>query len=177
MRERVAISLVALAALAWSAQTASSPKSGGYKAQGPESAPPQPLPFSHRVHASAAALACKDCHASATKEDTAGIPQTKQCMACHIAVSKESPPIRELARFYSEQKRVPWVRVYRVPDFVFFSHVNHTSAGIACADCHGEVAKRDVLYREIGTDMDTCVKCHVARGTSKDCALCHQLGH
>ena len=147
-----------------------------WKAGTPESAPAQPLPFSHRVHAELK-LRCAECHRGAARDERAGLPETKLCMACHVAVAKESPHVRELAKAHAEGRAVQWVRVYRTPDFVFFSHKSHTDAGVGCAQCHGAVEKRDVLYREVGTDMDTCMKCHTERGASKDCALCHQLGH
>ena len=136
----------------------------------------QPIPFSHKAHV-ALDLKCLECHTGAKTADQAGIPKTGKCMACHVVVKPESPAIKILADADKAGKKIPWVRVYRVPDFVFFSHASHLKASLSCANCHGPVEQRDVLAKEVGTDMATCVKCHTARRASTDCALCHQLGH
>jgi hypothetical protein len=136
----------------------------------------QPLPFSHKQHA-AAGLKCLDCHTGAKTKEVAGLPPAGKCMYCHVSIKSESEPIRKLAAAQKNGTPIPWVRVYRVPAFVFFSHASHAKAGIECAACHGPVADRDVLSTEISTKMQTCVDCHTARKASNDCALCHQLGN
>ena len=76
----------------------------------------QPLPFSHKAHV-ALGVKCRDCHA---------------------ATKTESLHIRKLAEFDKAGEPVPWVKIYRVPDFVWFSHASHVEdAAIACASCHG----------------------------------------
>jgi len=136
----------------------------------------QPILFSHKAHA-ATGMKCLECHAGAAAEDQAGFPETRKCMACHIAIKRDSPGVKALASAHNARQRIPWVRVYRVPDFVFFSHGSHAKAKAGCADCHGPVETREVLAREVPTDMATCMKCHTTRGASNECALCHQLGH
>ena len=136
----------------------------------------QPIPFSHKAHA-ATGMKCQECHAGAATGEQAGFPETGKCMACHVAIKRESPHIKVLAAARNARQRIPWVRVYKVPDFVFFSHLSHAKAKLSCAECHGPVETREVLTREIPTDMATCMKCHAARGASNECALCHQLGH
>jgi hypothetical protein len=136
----------------------------------------QPLPFSHKAHA-ATGMKCLECHAGAPASEQAGLPETSKCMACHVAIKRESPHVKALAAAHNAKQRIPWVRVHKVPDFVFFSHASHVKAKVSCADCHGPVETRDVLAREIPADMATCMKCHSARGASNECALCHQLGH
>ena len=71
---------------------------------------------------------------------------------------------------------VPWVRVYEVPGFVFFDHGRHAKAGLGCVSCHGPVASRDVLQKEVSTSMNACVACHREKGARVDCAACHHLG-
>src|SRR5438046_1109610 len=79
----------------------------------------QPIPFSHKQHA--ATVACNICHTTATTAERAGLPAASQCMLCHQNVKQDSPSIRKLAGYLKESKPIPWVRVYRVRDFVFFS--------------------------------------------------------
>ena len=66
--------------------------------------------------------------------------------------------------------------VYKVPDFVFFSHAVHGQAGIECQSCHGPVATRSVLRKEVSTSMRTCIECHRVRKAPTDCSRCHELG-
>jgi hypothetical protein len=137
---------------------------------------PQPLPFSHKQHAEAR-ITCLDCHSGAAKKERAGLPQTDQCMLCHSTIAVASPAVRRLAKLHEQGEKIDWVRVYQVPDFVFFSHASHWKAGVDCATCHGPVAQRDVLAQEVSTGMVRCMNCHADREASNECVLCHQLGH
>ena len=143
----------------------------------PQEVAPQPLPFSHRSH-TAAGLVCSYCHENAKRTDRAGLPSTRRCMSCHATVAASKPSIAQLASLHRSGRPVPWVPIYRVPDFVFFSHASHTAGrgGIDCATCHGPVSTRDVLAKEVGTNMTACVNCHRAKAVSTECSLCHQLG-
>ncbi len=141
----------------------------------PQAVAPQPVPFSHRQHMEAGSE-CKDCHPKAYTSDFADLPQAGQCMLCHRAIATENPHIEKLARAAEENTRIRWVRIYRVPDFVFFSHVNHVKAGEKCETCHGPVSRRDVLAKEVSTSMITCMNCHAEREVSNECHFCHQLG-
>ena len=103
----------------------------------PKAPPVQPIPFNHKVHA-AAGLTCLGCHTIAAPGDLAGIPGAAFCMGCHHTVKKDSPLIQTLKAFASERKPIPWVRVYKLPGFVYFSHqVHHKRARVECAVCHG----------------------------------------
>ena len=56
--------------------------------------------------------------------------------------------------FASERKPIPWVRVHRLPGFVYFSHqVHHKQARLEGAVCHGTVADRIVMAQEKSTSM------------------------
>ncbi len=134
----------------------------------------QPLPFSHKTHAETALLKCAECHTMPAPGEQATIPETKKCMSCHIAVKKESPHIQKLTEFHTAKKPVPWIRVYQIPGFVFFSHKVHTDAGAKCETCHGPVAEREVLKREVETNMGACMTCHQKNKASNDCATCHE---
>jgi hypothetical protein len=135
----------------------------------------QPVPFSHRQHA-ATGTKCTDCHTKVRHEERAGLPTANQCMLCHVTIRKESPAVQRVAEFAANKEPIPWVRVYRLPDFVFFSHAAHVKANVECQTCHGPVAERDVLQKEVSTSMRTCVDCHRSRNASIDCSRCHELG-
>jgi hypothetical protein len=137
---------------------------------------PQPIAFRHKLHVELG-LECLDCHTSAAEKDWAGIPQAADCMKCHSPVTTGTSELVKLTRFHERKEKIPWVRVYRVPDFVFFSHATHLKADESCETCHGPVGKRDVLMQEVSTSMIFCMNCHAERKASNDCALCHQLGH
>lgn len=136
---------------------------------------PQPISFSHKQHASVG-LSCNDCHSGAEKRERAGLPKAEQCMLCHQTIEIESPEVMKLTEFYNAGVALNWVRIYKVPDFIFFSHKNHTGVGIDCAECHGPVEKRDRLQKEISTSMRMCMDCHKRTNTSRSCHLCHELG-
>lgn len=169
--------LAACAALLLAAHGAFPQSLGRYGAK-PEKLPKevasQPVAFSHKRHASVG-LECLDCHKGARTKARAGVPETETCMLCHT-VKVESPEIAKLRRFHESGEEIPWVRVYGVPDFVFFHHGNHVSAGVECARCHGPVAERDVLAQEVSTRMGACMSCHKDRGVSNECYFCHELG-
>lgn len=137
------------------------------------SAPPQPIPFSHKLHT--AQVACNICHTSATTGEQAGLPAVAQCMLCHENLKKDTAALRKLASYAQENKPVPWRRIYKVRDYVFFSHTKHTAARVECATCHGPVAQRTALAREVNLNMKFCVDCHRRRGASMECSLCHEL--
>jgi hypothetical protein len=106
--------------------------------------------------------------------DRATLPGTAKCMACHATIKKESPAIQKLAEYHKKGEQVPWKRVYRIPDYVFFSHQVHlTKAKATCETCHGAVRERDVMQKEKDISMAACSDCHKAAGASVECNYCH----
>jgi hypothetical protein len=136
--------------------------------------PAQPLPFSHKDHAGTLKLPCKMCHPSPDPGESMTIAPPSVCMQCHSAIKADSPAIQKLAQYASQGKPVPWVRVYEIPSYVNFSHRAHIEAKNTCEDCHGKVAERDVLYREVNLNMGTCMDCHAAKRASVQCNFCHE---
>ena len=134
----------------------------------------QPVPFDHKLHMEHG-MACVDCHPGALEKERAGLPRRERCMLCHRTIAADRPGVRQLAA-WPESERIRWERVYRVADFVFFSHREHAAAGVACRACHGPVETRTVLNQEISTNMVACMNCHVLREASTECFLCHDLG-
>src|SRR5436190_8039165 len=110
--------------------------------------PTQPVPFNHKVH-SALGVKCLDCHSIKPPGDLAGYPAVNSCMGCHATVKKESAAVQKLARYAAERTPVPWVRVYKLPKAIYFSHeVHHRKAKIDCVVCHGPVAERELIVQE-----------------------------
>jgi Cytochrome c7 and related cytochrome c len=137
--------------------------------------PVQPIPYSHKKHI-AAGLQCKNCHEMPDPGDFMGIPATEKCMACHITIKKESPAIQKLADYQKKGEPVPWVRVYRLAEYVDFNHKQHLASGKAtCETCHGPVRERDVMRKEKDTNMAACMECHRANNVSIACDFCHEL--
>jgi hypothetical protein len=143
----------------------------------PQSVAPQPIAFSHKIHAGESGLPCNFCHTGVDKGDDATIPSADFCMKCHQSIKKDSPEVAKIRTAADKHEKIAWVAVYTVPDFVFFGHATHTKAGIHCAECHGPVETRDVLQKEVSTSMNTCRGCHQTHNARVDCATCHQLGH
>ncbi|MSV27552.1 MAG: hypothetical protein EXQ52_02235 [Bryobacterales bacterium] len=138
-------------------------------------APEQPLPFSHKHHASTLGLACAKCHPVADPGEFAGLPPTATCMECHKAIKTDSPHIQKLTAFHKDGADVPWKRVYRIPDYVFFSHKEHLSRAKAnCETCHGPVKESAALRREKEVSMGACMDCHRANQASIACNFCHE---
>lgn len=134
----------------------------------------QPLPFSHRVHATDMKLKCKLCHTNPDPGDGMGIAPARACMQCHSAIKADSPAIQKLAAAAKENRPIKWARVYEIPSYVTFSHRLHVNAGSTCEECHGAVSSRDVLAREGDLTMGGCMNCHRAKRASLECKLCHE---
>lgn len=134
----------------------------------------QPIAFNHKTHAQAAKLVCKDCHTMADPGERAGTPATSKCMACHMVVKTDSPQIAKLTAFHKEKRPVPWVRVYEIPGYVYFSHKLHVEAGATCETCHGPVAEREVITKEVKHNMGTCMACHKQHKAPNECSACHE---
>jgi Cytochrome c7 and related cytochrome c len=135
--------------------------------------PVQPIPFNHKTHI-ALGLTCTGCHTIAAPGDQAGFPNASFCMGCHATIKKDDPAIQALAGFAKENKRVPWVRIYKLPPVIYFSHqVHYREAKVDCTECHGPVAERSVLVKEKSTAMADCMKCHDARRAPNGCDVCH----
>ncbi len=133
----------------------------------------QPVPFNHRRHS---AIACASCHPAAQSAARAGLPDAPKCLDCHQELLPDHPAIRVVRSFLTAQTKIPWVRAYQVPDFVHFEHDRHTNQGIGCGECHGPVAQRDVIAKEVSTSMAACMSCHQQRQASVQCNVCHELG-
>lgn len=139
-----------------------------------QTAPAQPIPYSHKTHV-ALGLKCAACHPNPQPKNKMTIPSGEICMACHQAIAKDRPSIRRLAELAESKVSIPWIRVYKLPDEIIWSHGIHLRVKLKCETCHGDVSKMDVMTRATNvTTMAACVDCHQESDASTDCNACHQ---
>ena len=149
--------------------------SGAPTIANPPLAPAQPVAFSHRKHAGEIKMACNDCHEPSCNGMTLVMPQSAKCMQCHATIATDKPDIKRIADAAQNNQVLQWIRIYRVPSFVSFSHKTHTSAGAQCEDCHGPVAEREAITREKDLSIGGCISCHTQKSAPTGCDTCHQL--
>jgi hypothetical protein len=135
--------------------------------------PAQPIPFSHRLHASTKQINCFFCHQYASVSSNAGVPPESKCLLCHNVIASRFPPISQIARYKGLGQGIPWVRVNGLPDFVQFSHQCHIARGHDCSECHGNVKSMDRIVQVKRMDMNFCVTCHWQNKASVNCYICH----
>ena len=133
----------------------------------------QPVPYSHKTHL-ALGLKCGSCHKNPDPGELMGYPAESFCMTCHRAVKSDSPYIQKVAAAAKEKRPIPWVRIYRIPAYVYFSHRVHIEAGAICETCHGPVRARDVITKEVAHNMRSCMACHTASKARNECNSCHE---
>ncbi|MFQ5898194.1 MAG: cytochrome c3 family protein [Candidatus Methylomirabilia bacterium] len=152
----------------------------------------QPIAFSHRIHAGQYKIDCQYCHADARRSPYAGIPSVRRCMGCHRITAADRPEIQKLAQYLGREESIPWVRIHKVPEMVYFAHKPHIRAGLACQSCHGPVDTMDRIEARTGQNlvndllnlvglaqtatpltMGWCVECHTAKEASLECTTCH----
>jgi hypothetical protein len=122
--------------------------------------PTQPINFSHKLHAGDMKIDCQYCHIGVEKSRVASIPTVSVCMGCHTVARKDKPEIQKLTQYYEQNKPIPWVRIHKVPEFVYFNHSVHVVNGIKCQTCHGDVHKMDVVGQVHSFTMGACLSCH-----------------
>lgn len=132
--------------------------------------PEQPIPFSHRFHAQELQMQCEYCHGGTEESVVAVIPPVELCMGCHRIVGAQLEPIQRLQGYWERGEPVPWVRVYKSPDFVQFPHRAHIRSQVECEECHGEVAEMDRVYQFSSLKMGWCLECHWEPGEETDVA-------
>jgi hypothetical protein len=169
-----------------------------YSSRGQAAAPAQPIAFSHQIHAGQYKIDCQYCHADARRSEYAGLPSVSRCMGCHKITAADRPEIQKLAGFFNKNEPIPWVRIFKVPEYVHFPHKPHVRAAVACQTCHGPIAMMAVVTAKTGQNlvndllnlvglartstpltMGWCVECHTTmnakQGTKAplECVTCH----
>ncbi|MEQ1884105.1 MAG: cytochrome c3 family protein [Bryobacteraceae bacterium] len=122
--------------------------------------PVQPIPYSHKLHAGEMGIDCYYCHTTVYKANFAAVPSQAACMKCHEQVKKDSPRLEPLRAAAYSGSPIPWVQVHRLPDYVYFSHQAHLSAGVSCVSCHGRVDQMIEVRQEKPLNMAWCLECH-----------------
>lgn len=137
----------------------------------------QPIAFNHSLHIEDLGLSCTDCHRYAETGIRATIPNREVCADCHSEAVTESAEEEQLIGYVDREEPIPWMKVYSVPEHVWFSHRRHTEvAEIPCETCHGLMEERtEPLSRPlVSQTMEWCMGCHEERGVSNDCIWCHR---
>ncbi len=120
----------------------------------------QPVPFSHEHHVRGLGIDCRYCHTSVETSSFAGIPPTKTCMNCHSQIWVGSSMLEPVRESYRTGQPIPWQRVHRVADFVFFDHSIHVQKGFGCSTCHGRVDHMPLMWQRGTLLMEWCLECH-----------------
>jgi len=162
-------------------------------------APRQPILFSHVIHAGSFQIACQYCHADARRSEYAGLPSVERCLGCHkIIGAQDNPEIAKIHGYARRGQPIPWVRVFKVPEFSFFPHRPHVRFGLECQTCHGPIERMRVVGADTGPKlsddllrlvgfrpppraltMGWCVECHREQNATRgshaplDCVICH----
>ena len=105
--------------------------------------PKQPVPYSHKLHAGDLGMDCRYCHTGVERSAVAMVPPTQTCMNCHAFIKKESALLAPIQQSWADGSPVEWVRIHKIPDYAFFDHSAHISAGVGCSSCHGRVDQID----------------------------------
>jgi hypothetical protein len=122
--------------------------------------PVQPVPYSHKLHAGDLGMDCRYCHSSIERSPIANVPPTNTCMNCHKIILTDSEKLLPVRESFASGKPIQWVKIHRLPDFVYFDHSIHLWAGVGCSSCHGNIAEMDVVQQAKPLSMSWCLDCH-----------------
>jgi hypothetical protein len=133
----------------------------------------QPIAFPHARHTENQ-IDCAFCHEYADRQASAGLPRTELCGSCHSAMSQDSPETQKLMEYVDKGEEIPWVRLYKLPQYSYFPHKWHVRAGLECKECHGDIGETTVAVRRVDLQMSWCISCHEKKGAPVDCVTCHK---
>ncbi|MEW5899963.1 MAG: cytochrome c3 family protein [Acidobacteriota bacterium] len=136
----------------------------------------QPLEFNHKIHAENG-LDCVDCHQHFKEHSASGRPSLEICSDCHSEPLGKSETEKALQQYILKGEEIPWKRLYRVPEDVYFSHKRHVViGGLECKSCHGDIGERAKPPSRplIKITMKRCMDCHEEKAVANDCIACHR---
>ena len=136
----------------------------------------QPIAFNHKKHIDQG-LECDTCHKYYKTQTFSGIPDSSVCLECHKEPITKSPEEEKIRQYAKKGEQIPWRRIYREPDHVFYSHQAHVVlAKIECKTCHDDIAQREKPPARpfVQMTMGWCMRCHKERKASNDCLTCHE---
>ena len=120
----------------------------------------QPVPFSHKHHAGELGIDCRYCHTTVERTNNAGMPPTKTCMNCHSQIWVDSHVLEPVRASLRTDRSLEWIKVYDLPDFVYFNHSIHIAKGVGCVTCHGRIDRMNLTWQEPSLQMEWCLNCH-----------------
>lgn len=123
-------------------------------------APVQPVAFDHSLHVTQLGMDCRFCHTFVDRSEHSNVPGTNVCMSCHSMVQKDSPALAPVRASFESGEPVPWVRIHKTPDYVYFNHSVHVNRGISCVECHGQIDQMQVVEHAKPLSMSFCLDCH-----------------
>jgi hypothetical protein len=125
-------------------------------------APSQPVAFSHRIHAGQLGMDCRYCHSFVELSGPANVPATQTCWNCHQHVIKGDPKLDKVVASVESGRSIDWVKVHKLPDYVYFNHSAHVNRGVSCVECHGRIDQMTRVTHEKPLSMSWCLDCHRA---------------
>jgi len=81
-------------------------------------------------------------------------------MNCHKLIGTENEKLLAVRESWASGKPIEWIRVHKLPDYVYFDHSVHLNAGVGCQSCHGNVAAMEVVQQKQPLSMGWCLECH-----------------
>jgi hypothetical protein len=121
----------------------------------------QPIPlFSHQIHVTGLQIDCRYCHYTVERTATAGMPSSETCIPCHSQVWRTGPFFAPVRASLTSKTPIPWQRINRLPDYVFFNHAIHVNKGVGCETCHGRVDQMAQVRQAVPLTMSWCLDCH-----------------
>jgi hypothetical protein len=122
--------------------------------------PVQPVPFSHKLHNDDLGIDCRYCHNFVEVSPVANVPPTQTCLNCHNIIKRDSEKLTEIMESWMEKKPMQWIRVHKLPDYVYFDHRIHLRAGVGCYSCHGNINQLEAVKQNKPLSMSWCLDCH-----------------
>ncbi len=75
-------------------------------------------------------------------------------------IKADSPKLELVRKAQETGEPIPWVKVHKAPDYVYFNHSAHLNRGISCQSCHGKVNEMEVVKHAEPQSMGWCLDCH-----------------
>lgn len=122
--------------------------------------PIQPVMFDHSLHVDQLGMDCRYCHTFVDRSEHSNVPAASTCMNCHSIIKADSPKLAPIRNSYESGDPVPWVKIHRTPDYVYFNHSVHINRGVSCVHCHGQINEMEEVYHAKPLSMAFCLECH-----------------
>jgi hypothetical protein len=75
-------------------------------------------------------------------------------------VKTDSAMLAPIRDSWASGKPMEWVRIHKLPDYVYFDHSVHVTAGVGCIECHGRIDQMEQVRMEKPLSMGWCLDCH-----------------